>query len=66
MGIAGLIFGILGSGLGYIPAIGIYVAGPFGLIGAILSSVAISKARMDSKPFGVALAGAILSLAALI
>nr|AGS51702.1 hypothetical protein [uncultured bacterium contig00032] len=42
--------------MGFIPAAGSYIAGVLGLIGAILSSVAISKAHIDSKPFGAALA----------
>jgi len=65
MGIAGLIVGLLGCFLGLIPVAGPVIAGILGLVAAILSSKAISKAHIDNHPFAAALVGAILSIIAL-
>ena len=65
MGIAGLIVGILGCVLGIIPVAGSILAGILGLVGAILSSKAISKSHMENTPFAAAIMGVIFSIISL-
>ena len=66
MGIAGLIFGILAAISSMLPKfIANFVATPGAIIGIILCAVAFSKARVENTAFGAALAGLLLSFAAL-
>jgi len=66
MGIVGLIFGAVAVGLGLVPVFGIFVSAPFAIVGMILCAITLSKARIENLPFGPALAGLIISFAALI
>ena len=56
MGIAGLIFGILGAIGGFVPGLN-YGAWLFALIGIILSAIAMKKSKD-----GIAIAGLVISI----
>ena len=58
MGVAALIFGILGFFLGWIPVVGTIVFKILAMIGVILGSVGVAKAEKQSA--GVSIAGIIL------
>jgi hypothetical protein len=61
MGVAGLVLGILGAIGGWIPGLN-YVAWLLALIGIIVSSVAMKKAKAANQPAGAAVAGLVLSI----
>jgi len=61
MGIAGLILGILGAILSFIPGGG-YFGWLVALIGIILSAVGMSKAKKANQSAGAAIAGLVLSI----
>ena len=61
MGIAGLILGILGAILSFIP-FGGYVGWLLCLIGIVLSAMGMSKAKKTNQPAGTAVAGLIISI----
>ena len=61
MGVAGLIFGILGAISAFIPGI-VYGAWAFALLGIIISAIGMKKAKAVGQPGGVSTAGLVLSI----
>jgi hypothetical protein len=61
MGIAGLVLGIIGAILSFIPGGG-YFGWLICLVGIILSAIGMSKAKKANQPAGAAIAGLVLSI----
>jgi hypothetical protein len=61
MGIAGLVFGILGAICAFIPFVNM-VGWFFALLGIVLSAIGMSKAKKANQSAGAAIAGLVLSI----
>jgi len=61
MGVAGLILGILGAIISFVPGGG-YFAWFIALIGIVLSAIGMSKAKKANQPAGICIAGLVLSI----
>ncbi len=61
MGVAGLVLGIVSAVGGFIPFLN-YGAWVIGVVGIILSAIAMKKAKAAGQPAGLAVAGLVLSI----
>lgn len=65
LGIAGMILGILAIILSFIPCFGVWAI-VLAVVGVILSAVSLSQAKKANAPKGMAIAGLICSILAII
>ncbi len=65
MGIAGLVLGILAAVLSFVPCLGMWAIVP-GIIGLILSAIAMMQAGKTNSPKGMAIGGLICSIIGII
>ena len=65
MGIASLVIGIIAAIMGFIPCINWFALVP-AIVGVILGACGIGSAKKNNKPKGVAVAGLILNIAAVV
>ncbi len=65
MAVAGLVLGIVAIVFSFIPVLGMFIAIPCAIVGGILSAIAFGT-RKDGQGRGMAIAGGILSILAIV
>lgn len=65
MGIAGLVIGIIAIIIMWVPVIGMSAI-PISIVGIIVSVIAEKKAKTENAPTGMATAGLVISIIALV
>lgn len=67
LGVAGMVCGIIGLVLGFIPLFGIFFAVPLGILGVVFGAVGLRRAkRGEANNRGMAIAGLVTGILALV